>query len=92
MTEPISYADLVRAAQINDAIMEERGEETVSWQEVTKDLEVDVMGLMAFGFEYAGKVCPKDADELFEMLHLALCYGSITTARALKRKPLANVA
>lgn len=90
--QAISYDDLVRAAQVNDAIMEERGEQTVSWQEVTKDLQVDIMGLMAFAFEYAGKQSPRGADELFEMLHLACCYGSITTARALKRLPLANVA
>lgn len=92
MSAKVTYADFVRAAQVNDAIMEERGEQTVSWEEVSKDLDLDIMGLMAFAFEYAGKQCPKDAVELFEMLHLALCYGSITTARALKRMPLANVA
>lgn len=88
----IGYQEFVRAAQINDAIMEERGDGTVSWEEASRDLGLDMMGLLAFGFEFAGKQAPPGCDELFELLHLAFCYGAITTARAVRGVALADAA
>lgn len=80
----LDLKDLRCAARDNDAVLEELGGEDASWQAVSQSLGIDVMSLMSFAFEYAGKNSPADAEELFEMLHVAFCYGSITTARALQ--------
>jgi len=72
--------------------MEEVGSDFLSIETVGQDLGIDVMGMMAFAFEYAGKQVGAGHEELFEMLHLSMCYGVITTARALKTQPLVDAA
>lgn len=89
----VGAEELRRAQQINDSIIGEHGGGDVAPVDAMRDLGVDMMGLLEYGYEYSAHMLSHigEVDAVVmektaygEDIHTAIVFGAITMARALK--------